>query len=83
MGTTQAPSVEDWTTWLREISRNINQGLTIPVGSYGCVIATPSILRVSLNIHEDLTNMAVDWLGTAATVLDMKCRVVHSGDACT
>lgn len=38
---------------------------------------------VSLNIHEDLTNMVVDWLGTSATFLDTKRRAAHSGGAGT
>lgn len=71
------------TIWLREVSRNINQGLIIPMGSHGYVMVIPSIVRVSLNIHEDLTKMVVDWLGTTAMFLDMKCRAAHSEDACT
>lgn len=63
--------------------RNIYQGLIIPMGSHGCVMVTPSIVRVSLNIHEDLTKLVVDWVGAAAMFLDMKCRAAYSGDACT
>lgn len=83
MGTTQAPSVKGRTTWMREASRNISQGLILPMDSYGCVMATASIQRVSLNIHEDFTNMVVDWLGTSATFLDAKRKAAHSGDAHT
>lgn len=83
MGTTQAPSVEGKTTWMREASRNISQGLILPMDSYGCVKATASIQRVSLNIHEDFTNMVVDWLGTSATFLDVERKAAHSGDAHT
>lgn len=83
MGTTQAPSVGGTTTWLREVSRNMDQGLIIPMDSYGCVMATPSIVRVSLNIHEDLTKMVDDWFGKSAMFLDTKHRAAHSGDACT
>lgn len=84
MGTTRAPSVGGRTTWLREVSRNIDRGLVVPVGSRGCAMATPSSVRVALNIHEDPTNTVVDWLGTSATFLDTKCqRAGHSGDACT
>lgn len=83
MGTTQAPSVKGRTTWMREASRNTSQGLNLPMDSYGCVRATASIQRGTLNIHEDFTNMAVDWLGTSATFLDAKLKVAHSGDAHT
>lgn len=51
--------------------------------SYGCVKATASIQRVSLNIHEDFTNMVVDWLGTSAAFLDVERKAAHSGDAHT
>lgn len=83
VGTTQAPSVNGRTTWMRDSSRNISQGLILPTDSYGCVKATASIQRVSLNIHEGFTNMVVDWLGTSATFLDAKRKAVHSGDAHT
>lgn len=53
------------------------------MASHGCVMVTPSIVRVSLNIYEDLTKMVVDWLGTAAMFLDMKYRAARSEDACT
>lgn len=82
-GDPQAPLVRGRTIWLREVSRNINQGLIIPMASHGCVMVTPSIVRVSLNIYEDLTKMVVDWLGTAAMFLDMKYRAARSEDACT
>lgn len=81
MGTT--PSVKGRASWMREASRNISQGLILPMDSYGCVMATASIQRVSLNIHEDFTNMVVDWLGISATFMDAKRKAVHSGDAHT